>query len=113
MQDIQDLIFQSYQGSIFTLNRFVEGKVTGNFQSYQGSIFTETGTNPIRNILAFNPIKVLFLQTRTIKQEQRRMTFNPIKVLFLPEYTREYQIARNPFNPIKVLFLRSSDISCS
>ena len=55
--------FQSYQGSIFTSSNHHRDIACGIFQSYQGSIFTRK----LRNILdwiklAFNPIKVRFLQ---------------------------------------------------
>ena len=56
-------LFQSYQGSIFTLLKALSNERKNTFQSYQGSIFTaKAELSMILDTLSFNPIKVLFLQ---------------------------------------------------
>ncbi len=76
--------FQSYQGSIFTMEILaILGRENIFFQSYQGSIFTEI-LSQLRIIRkTFNPIKVLFLQFMRKVTARNLITFNPIKVLFL------------------------------
>ena len=98
-------LFQSYQGSIFTLSANLIAMLNPVFQSYQGSIFTH-------QFLPIGTAKITFqsyqgsIFTRILRGPYvRQVSFNPIKVLFLPE--EDQRTSEVPaFNPIKVLFLQ-------
>ncbi len=102
------LLFQSYQGSIFTKGNFLRWKKGTHFQSYQGSIFTNIWLSSRKDSKCFQSYQgSIFTRRALCFVAYLWSSFNPIKVLFLLMHVDQCRIKICTFNPIKVLFLHN------